>query len=159
MEQAKKWKWNQFGELRTCHDLNTYLLNREYQHSNYFHYTKLDVVNSILKNREFWLSNVSEFNDTLDTEQFGPNPVPYFSLCFSTGIHENLPLWYLYSGVDGRGARIQATKSSIKKLVQNGSYALWLFDGNAKSEKIMSLKNVENMDVVFSRCYLFSNSK
>ena len=91
MGQENKWAWNQFGKLCTCQDLDDYLINREYRHGHYFHYTKLNVADSILQNRKFWLSNVSGFNDTKDTEQFMSKTsetveelVPYFSLCFST---------------------------------------------------------------------------
>lgn len=151
METIKKWKWNQFGKLYTCQDLEDYLTGREYTHSQYFHYTKLDVVDSILKNRKFWLSNVGGFNDTVDIEQFGKGPVPYFSLCFSTGIHENLPLWYLYSGLNGRGARIGFTKTGIKKLVEKGKYSLWLFgpDKDQNGKEIMSLEDGKTMKLLF----------
>lgn len=151
MEQAKNWKWSQFGELCNCQDLEDYLTGREYTHSNYFHYTKLDVVDSILKNRKFWLSNVEGFNDTIDTKQFGKAPVPIFSLCFSTGINENLPLWYLYSGVDGKGARIGLTKTNVEKLINDGKYSLHLFnaDEGKDGEELMPLKKGENMELIF----------
>ena len=71
MAKDRKWAWKQFGELKTCYDLETYLDGREYDHGGYFHYTKLEIADSILRNREFWLSNVSGFNDTVDSRQFG----------------------------------------------------------------------------------------
>lgn len=149
MEKAKTWAWNQFGNLQSCQDLEEYLAGREYQHSKYFHYTDLNAVDGILKNKGFWLSNVSGFNDTVDTEQFGTDPQPFFSLCFSTGIHENLPLWYLYSGVDGRGARIQLTSVGIRDLIQNGSFSLCRINGEHKAEQIMPLKRGETMELSF----------
>lgn len=161
MGQENKWAWNQFGKLCTCQDLDDYLINREYRHGHYFHYTKLNVADSILQNRKFWLSNVSGFNDTKDTEQFMSKTsetveelVPYFSLCFSTGVHENLPLWYLYAGLDGRGARIGLTQAGIKKLIKNGRYSLGLFEsdeeGNEKIiDEIMNLENGKTMNLFF----------
>lgn len=149
MEPTKIWEWNQFGKLQSCKDLEEYLIDREYQHSKYFHYTDLNAVDGILKNKGFWLSNVSRFNDTMDTEQFGAGPQPFFSLCFSTGIHENLPLWYLYSGVDGRGARIQLTSVGIRDLIQNGSFSLCRINGDHKADQIMLLKRGETMELTF----------
>ena len=149
MRTTKKWEWNQFGKLQSCKDLEEYLIDREYQHSKYFHYTDLNAVDGILENKGFWLSNVSRFNDTMDTEQFGAGPQPFFSLCFSTGIHENLPLWYLYSGVDGRGARIQLTSVGIRDLIQNGSFSLCRINVEHKAEQIMPLKHGETMDLSF----------
>lgn len=49
MEPTKIWEWNQFGKLQSCKDLEEYLIDREYQHSKYFHYTDLNAVDGILK--------------------------------------------------------------------------------------------------------------
>lgn len=148
MGKTNTWAWNQFGNLQSCRDLEEYLMDREYQHGKYFHYTNLDAVNEILKNKGFWLSNVGGFNDTVDTEQFGAGPQPFFALCFSTGIHENLPLWYLYSGVDGRGARIQFTPVGIRDLLRDGSFSLCRIREH-QAEQIMPLERGETMDLSF----------
>ena len=99
--------------------METYLDGREYEHGGYFHYTKLEIADSILRNREFWLSNVSGFNDTVDSGQFGKGEQPYFSLCFSTGLSENLPLWYLYSGIDGHDVIYAQPRDSCYALKYN----------------------------------------
>ena len=39
-----------------------------------------------------------------------------YSLCFSTGVNENLALWYLYSGMNGKGGRIRFTSNKVKKV-------------------------------------------
>lgn len=70
------------------------------------------------------ISCVAGFNDTCDSEQFGEAQKYYYSLCFSTGIHENLALWYLYAGIGGQGVRISLTKTQIKKLIEESTYEL-----------------------------------
>lgn len=118
------WEWKDFGEIRTCEDLEAYLSGREYGHGDYCHYTSADTINKILKGKTFRLTSVTGFNDILDTEQFGKAGGDYFSLCFSTGVNENLPLWYLYSGINGKGGRIQMTKSAVRSLIENGHFHL-----------------------------------
>ncbi len=141
-----KLPWNCFSKLQTSSELSCYL-TREYEHSKYIHYTKLEVIDSILKSCEFWVSDVRELNDRKDREQF--DGTAYFTLCFSTGVNENLPLWYLYSGIDGKGGSIIFTKAKIKKLIQEGKYELWEFENNNKLRKVCDIKNGENAEISF----------
>lgn len=142
--------WNKFGAVKNCKCLEIYLGGREYEHGQYCHYTSVKVADSILKNREFWISCVEGFNDTCDSERFGETQKYCYSLCFSTGIHENLALWYLYAGIGGKGARISLTKAQVKKLVEESTYELW----EKKSEKsldhkVMELERDRTMKVTF----------
>lgn len=152
--------WNKFGSVKSCKCLEIYLGGREYEHGQYCHYTSVKVVDSILKNREFWISCVAGFNDTCDSEQFGEKQKYYYSLCFSTGIHENLALWYLYAGIGGKGARISLTKAQVKKLVEESTYELW----EKKSEKsldhkVMELERDRTMKVTFRDVMYYEENK
>lgn len=141
--------WNKFGELKSMNELEEYLGGREYGHGGYFHYTTLDIINNILQEKEFWISNVSNFNDELDKQQFNQQNL-FYSLCFSTGVNENLPLWYLYSGMDGRGGRLGLSKAYIKRLIEHGTYTLYEMDGNSKNTKsAMQLVNDISMKIEF----------
>lgn len=131
-------EWRKFSKIETEKDLSKYL-TREYEHTKYIHYTSLDAINNIMKDRQFWLCDVRGLNDKKDIKQFD-NEV-CFSLCFSTGVNENLSLWYLYSGIDGKGGSISFDKKKIRKLIQNGKYELWKFYGNDKQEKICDIEN------------------
>lgn len=115
--------WNKFGTLKNALDLEEYM-QREYEHSGYYHYTTLQSIDNILGSKAFWLSSVQGFNDKKEIEFFGENANKYFSLCFSTGVNENLALWYLYSGVEGKGGRIKLTRTRIQKLIENSKYYL-----------------------------------
>lgn len=120
----------------------------EWDHTCYFHYTSLDTIDKILSGRCFWLANVGGFNDIWDQRQFGDEKDYYFSLCFSTGINENLPLWYLYSGIDGKGGRLRLTASKVKELIDKGSYRLVKREGD-KTENVMQLVRDSTMEVQF----------
>ena len=124
--------WDKFGTLKSKNELETYLIGYEYNHSKFCHYTSCDTINKILSNNSFFLSKVTGFNDKIDTMQFGEDKDFYFSLSFSTGINENLSLWYLYSGIDGRGGRIVFTPALLKNMLAEEKYSLCIFrkDGN-----------------------------
>lgn len=128
------YKWNEFGKLTKYAELDEYLDGREYSHTNYFHYTKLSNIESILSNNYFLLSCVDGFNDRIDKEQFGDEKKQkeYYSICFSTGVNENLSLWYLYGGISGKGGRIQMTKKAVEELIKKGKYYLYEYDENNK---------------------------
>lgn len=83
-------------------------------HTNYFHYTTIENADKILNSGTFWLNNFEkDGNDKNDRRQ------GEFSLCFSTGTSENLPLWYLYSGIDGKGVRLGLKKKDFIDLINN----------------------------------------
>ena len=129
--------WNKFGKLTTKYELDQYLLGYEYNHTKFFHYSNLKNINSILEKHAFHLSNVSRFNDKMDSKQFGTETDYFFSLCFSTGINENLSLWYLYSGINGQGGRIVFTPAYLEKMITEGEYSL------CKYQKIENDKDIE----------------
>ncbi len=126
-----KYKWNEFGKINTSEKLSEYLVGRELTHTAYCHYTSLDVINSILENNSLRISNVGGFNDQKEKEQF-PNLKYFFAICFATGVNENLPLWYLYSGLSGQGGRLNFTKGQFKKIINTATYELQEIDKKSK---------------------------
>ena len=147
MEQINKWKWSQFGNLRTCEDLEEYIKGREQNHTGYFHYTNINAIDSILMNNEFWLSHYRTFNDRADQEQF--KSLGCFSICFSTGKNENLPLWYFYSGLDGLGGRIEFTKAGIKNLIHDSKFYLVKMVNKGQYDIKTELVESQNMNIIF----------
>lgn len=120
----QNYKWRDFGKIERGKALVDYLNGREWNHGSYCHYTNLKSIDSILESKTFRISNVLRFNDIKDRNQFSPNQHLFYSLCFSTGINENLSLWYMYAGMDGRGGRFVFTSSQIKRLLKNAIYTL-----------------------------------
>lgn len=96
--------------------------NRAYFHNKFFHYTKLEFVEKILDSQSFLLSMCGNTNDPMENNI--KNKESSFALCFSTGINENIPLWYLYSGVDGQGGCLTFRKPLIYELVENSTVFL-----------------------------------
>lgn len=144
-KQKKRLKLN---ELETYDDLKNFMDGKEYGHTEYCHYTTLDTIDKIITNKYFLLSPcVKSFNDDLDKKQFKEDKT-YFALCFSTGITENLPMWYLYAGKNGRGGRIRMNSTYIKKLIDKGRYML-CEEKNKKIIPVMDLVDGETMNKTF----------
>ena len=85
-----------------------------YRHTKYFHYSDINAINGILNESKIRVSSMMFSNDKKEHNCFGEETYRYFQLCFSCGTGENLPLWFLYSGRNGHGARISFLKSNIK---------------------------------------------
>lgn len=131
---SDRYKWNYFPNLKNASELDSYIKNRPlsksdsahyadkraFAHDSFYHYTTLESINKILSDNSFLLSKMGSSNDPM--EKTADENV--YCLCFSTGINENLPLWYLYSGIDGKGGRIGFSAAKIYKLIELGSYKL-----------------------------------
>ena len=125
----QKVEYWEFRNITTRLGLEEYFHDRGKNHPNrYYHYTSLENIEHIFKDKRFRISNVSRFNDKIDCMQFGEPINLYYSLCFSVGKRENLPLWYLYSGVDGRGGRLGFTSSAIRELCDSAIFTLCEYD-------------------------------
>ena len=69
-----------------------------------------------------------------------------FSACFSTGTSENLPLWYLYSGLDGRGVRLGMKKAGFKNLCKNADLELLEIESDYPYKSIKKLKRLSSTE-------------
>ncbi len=141
--EHSQFNWYDFDDIESVDDLILYW-NREYDHTEYSHYTNLNALNSILEYKELWISSVEKFNDKKEIKNVKDKEL-FFSICFSTGTSENLALWYLYSGLNGKGGRITFNKSNIKKLIKNATFKLQ----DVSSLEIVCNLDESNMDIWF----------
>lgn len=125
-----KYAWKDFNEdkIKNAEDLENYIRyriskrpedtkyeeNRAYFHSKFFHYTKLRNIDKILSSQSFLISRCGCTNDPMEKDIKDVDRC--FALCFSSGINENIPMWYLYSGIDGQGGCLTLTKPLIYDL-------------------------------------------
>lgn len=111
---------SKFNECQSAEDYLTFLDNddRGLRHTHYYHYTSIKNIDKILTDGQLRLTSLSKSaNDNIEKKWYEENGQNLFSLCFSTGTSENLPLWYLYSGIDGKGACLGLKKKSFHQLV------------------------------------------
>lgn len=141
-----KYEWNEFPNLLCADDLENYIKHkkhtnnstqpqkygnqRSYYHGGFYHYTRLDNIEKILTGKSFLLFHLGDSNDPAENEITEKNRK--FALSFSTGVHENIPLWYLYAGIDGQGGRLAFKKAHIYDMIHHAEYSLIEVDENKK---------------------------
>lgn len=143
-----RFAWNQFPKLKNSEELENYIKYRitngkegkcgnlrAYHHGGFFHYTKLNSIEKILKDKRFLMFHPGDSNDPEEKEILEKEHK--FYLCFSTGVNENLPLWYLYAGVKGKGGCIRFTQSMIYELIEKGEFSLVELEDDKKIVKGM----------------------
>lgn len=133
-KEKGKFSWSDFPKINNSFDLENYIKYtnsneidkyqnlRAYNHSGFYHYSKLTKIEKILYSKSFLLFNPGSSNDPMEKEI--ENKGNKFMMCFSTGINENIPLWYLYGGIDGNGGCLLLTKSQIYDLINYSKYSL-----------------------------------
>lgn len=120
-----------------------------YRHVEYYHYTTVDKLNNIFLANKIWLMDLRETaNDCIESDRYKESNKNTFSLCFSTGTSESLPLWYLYAGIDGAGARLALKRKSVEKLIENVPFSIAEFDNINKqiiagTERVLSEKDYQ----------------
>ena len=165
------WKDFNSSNIKNCKDLDNYIKyriqnenekygeNRAYYHDRFFHYTKLKNIDSILKSRSFLLSNCGNSNDPMEKDI--KDKENSFILCFSTGINENLPMWYLYSGVDGMGGCLSFTKSLIYDLVENAAFSVVCKKSDGSSDEAELVRGIDFdialQDVIYAKVGTLDN--
>lgn len=86
--------------------------------TTFWHYTKLDTVDKILEGGELHLSCMSETNDTGEMKLHKDADM-FNIICLCNSDSEKIPMWYLYSGVEGKGASIGFTPSTLMELIRS----------------------------------------
>lgn len=88
-------------------------LARDLSSKSFWHYTNLLTVDLILDGCSFWVSPISTMNDLDELALHTPKKDKIHSLCFCNSETEKIPLWYLYSGISGKGAALGLTPGSM----------------------------------------------
>ena len=91
---------------------------------NFYHYTTVDSVNKILSSDGFgnhfiFVRNIATMNDLNEAELHKSDGNRIHSFCTCCTKHEKIPLWYLYSGICGNGARLGFTPGKMIKFLNS----------------------------------------
>ena len=121
----------------------------EFARNTFWHYTKLSTVEKILESRCIHVSSFAGMNDLDETDLHWEKRGDVFALCFSNTGTEKIPMWYLYSGIDGNGAAIGITPTSMISFVSSIEHVTVL-DGKYKDKM---LNRGMDFDVQFGWVY------
>lgn len=86
----------------------------------FYHYTSVDSLKSILKGDEksqsfLFLGSLANMNDINEANLHKEVAHKTFLFCACSTDSERIPLWYLYAGISGNGARLCFTKEKMLK--------------------------------------------
>ncbi len=101
-----------FNQLSTADEIVEYIKNKENNHICYCHYSDIYGIDAILNSECIFASPIGMCNDKDEDSTEKKN---IYCVCFSALYSENIPMWYLYSGISGSGARIELKKSVFNK--------------------------------------------
>lgn len=101
---------------------------------SFWQYTRLKTVDLILSTESFRVSNLNGMNDLDEAKQHETERERVFSLCFCNSNTEKIPLWYLYSGLDGKGATVGFTPARMMKWLNSIKTVYGVKDGQEKKE-------------------------
>lgn len=87
--------------------------------TKFCHYTTIDNARNILRGGSFYMSEMSQMNDVGEADKHKEKSGTLFVNCFCHSEAKNIPMFYLYGGIDGKGCRVEFTESRLKKLVEN----------------------------------------
>lgn len=84
--------------------------------SNYtfWNYTSIGNLNKILESGYFFASNLAIMNDKNEKELHLNNSESVHALCFCNSNTEKIPMWYLYSGITGKGCALGVTPAKMR---------------------------------------------
>lgn len=87
-----------------------------FSRKSFWHYTSAYSAKLILNNQYFLTNHLKNVND-LNELKNQKNPELYHILCFCNTDSEKIPMWYLYSGINGDGVAIGYTPGLFKKWI------------------------------------------
>ncbi|MBQ8289372.1 MAG: hypothetical protein IJY01_00680 [Clostridia bacterium] len=113
------------------------VLKSKVKNLDFCHYTSLDALKKIIKNKEIWASSFETFNDSHERKLHEGNKRSFvFCVCCSKS--EQIPLWYLYSG-GTNGGRFRITPASLIKLIKSIKTVYPVINGIRDGERPMHL--------------------
>ena len=91
----------------------------DFSNNPFWHYTRLKTASEILDGSCFHVRNMSSMNDIDEKNMHCSNSEFTHCLCFCNSKTEKIPMWYLYSGISGKGAAIGLTPSNLIYLLKS----------------------------------------
>ena len=97
------------------------------------HYTSIANAREIISGGAFYLNKLSKMNDQSEAEMHGTEAENVYATSFCHSESKSIPLFYLYSGIDGKGCRLEFTLAKMKQIVSGRVFPV--------NKKLKILKN------------------
>lgn len=118
------------------------------------HFTSMENARNILSASTFYLSKFNAMNDLVEARLHEDENDKIFCLSFCHSEAMNIPLFYLYGGIDGKGCKLQFSIAKIKEMFSNQT----LYYVNKSNKRLR--KPIENADysIDFDWIYYITSS-
>lgn len=120
----------------------------------YCHYTSVENARRILSAERLYLSKMDNMNDISEAELHKNDEYMTFSTCFCHSESKNIPMFYLYSGIDGKGCRIEMSAAKIKSIIRN----VEIYPVNSKNICLKKPLNSEDYIIDYDWVHYISNN-
>lgn len=121
--------------------------------TKFCHFTSTDNARSILNSESFFLSKYDRMNDLAEASLHDEQRNRVFVLCFSNSDALNIPAFYLYGGIDGKGCRIQFTDAKMREIINHCS----LFYVNNKLKRLKKEISKSDYNIYYDWIYYISS--
>lgn len=94
----------------------------EDSHQGFYHFTTVDTAIKILgkeSDNYIFVSPISAMNDLHERELHKEDGESVYAACFCNSDTDNIPMWYLYAGITGQGARIGLTPNKMHAFIES----------------------------------------
>ena len=112
----------------------------EFAKANFWHYTSLSNAEKIIAGTSpgFVISSFEQMNDLDEAELHKDELGKLFSLCFCNTDKEKIPMWYMYSDLEGKGVALGLTPARMLKFIHSISEVFPFVDGKPLSVSFKS---------------------
>ena len=118
------------------------------------HYTRLGTIEKMFSSTtSYWhVSSLRSMNDRMEADRYGDKSDSTFAMCFSCGTSERIPMWYMYAGIGGAGARISFNKQAFSNFCNSIDVVYTII--NKKPDCTNALKKGVDFDIEYGYvCY------
>ncbi len=112
------------------------------------HYTTTDIARSIIATNSLHLCKMSNMNDKTEAEKHLEYDNRLFTTCFSHSKAKSIPMFYLYSGIDGKGCRLEFTDTNIRRLINGRVHPV-----NKKYIKLNKTYDLNEYEILYDWIY------
>ena len=92
---------------------------KEWAQYTFWHYTSVEKLEIIRKNKKFRLGSIENMNDRDEAILHQADGDRVHAMCFCNSDTESIPMWYLYAGLDGAGVAIGLTPREMLDFIRS----------------------------------------
>ena len=131
-------------ELKKCNNVDPSSKAKAFTDKTFWYYTSMETAVSILTSNNVWVRSINEMNDKSEAELHSTDGSRIHALCFCNSSTEKIPMWYLYSGMLGKGISIGFTPGNLLDLLKSLQTVKGI---DKETHNVFCLKKGEDFDL------------